>query len=267
MRKNYVTICRIVAERGSVVQPKKKELAIENVLLAGKIMMESNAETYRVEDTMRRMAVAQGLVDADTFVTTTGIIFSPGRLSYTQLVRIEDRSTDLEKVALVNDISRRLVEGKYNARQANQLLHKLEYSNLAFPLWGEMIAAAVASGSFLLLFGGTFEEIPVAMLAGFIGHGVAEVLEGYSKVQFVGEFVAALIVALTVAFFFNLGVVPSLDKIILGGIMPLVPGVLITNSVRDLMSGHFVSGVSKGAEAILTSFALGAGVAIVLSIM
>lgn len=47
--------------------------------------------------------------------------------------------------------------------------------------------------------------------------------------------------------------------------MPLVPGLHITNAVRDLMAGHLVAGLSKGAEAILTSFAIGAGVAVVLA--
>jgi uncharacterized membrane protein YjjP (DUF1212 family) len=58
----------------------------------------------------------------------------------------------------------------------------------------------------------------------------------------------------------------DLDKIIIGSVMPLVPGLLITNAVRDLMAGHLVSGMSKGAEAFLTAFAIGSGVALVLAV-
>ena len=58
----------------------------------------------------------------------------------------------------------------------------------------------------------------------------------------------------------------DLDKIIIGSVMPLVPGLHITAAVRDLMAGHLVSGLSKGAEAFLTAFAIGAGIAAVLSI-
>jgi uncharacterized membrane protein YjjP (DUF1212 family) len=47
--------------------------------------------------------------------------------------------------------------------------------------------------------------------------------------------------------------------------MPLVPGLAITNAVRDLMGGDLVSGLSKGAEALLTAFAIGAGIAAVFS--
>jgi uncharacterized membrane protein YjjP (DUF1212 family) len=33
------------------------------------------------------------------------------------------------------------------------------------------------------------------------------------------------------------------------------------------MAGHLVSGLSKGAEAFLTAFAIGAGIAVVLSFL
>jgi uncharacterized membrane protein YjjP (DUF1212 family) len=45
--------------------------------------------------------------------------------------------------------------------------------------------------------------------------------------------------------------------------MPLVPGLLITNAVRDLISGHLIAGLTKGADAFLTAIAIGAGVSIV----
>ena len=57
----------------------------------------------------------------------------------------------------------------------------------------------------------------------------------------------------------------EIDKIIIGSVMPLVPGLLITNAVRDLMSGHLVSGMSKGAEALLTALAIGGGIALIFS--
>ena len=48
--------------------------------------------------------------------------------------------------------------------------------------------------------------------------------------------------------------------------MPLVPGVLITNAVRDLMAGHFISGMAKVAEAFLTAFAIGLILLLTLSV-
>ncbi len=77
---------------------------------------------------------------------------------------------------------------------------------------------------------------------------------------------AAFVVALLSLIFIRTGLGKQLDVIIIASVMPLVPGLLITNAIRDLMAGHFVSGLSKGAEAFLTAFAIGAGVAVVLTL-
>ncbi|GAA3332351.1 hypothetical protein GCM10020331_092110 [Ectobacillus funiculus] len=67
------------------------------VYLLAKIMLQSGAETYRVEDTMTRIAASFGIHDSHSFVTPTGIIFSIEGMDPTKFVRISDRSTDLEK--------------------------------------------------------------------------------------------------------------------------------------------------------------------------
>ena len=64
----------------------------------------------------------------------------------------------------------------------------------------------------------------------------------------------------------NLGIATNQNIITISGVMPLVPGIVITNAIRDLMAGELLAGISRGVEAALTSFAIGAGVAIVLLI-
>lgn len=242
-----------------------KELAIDCCLLAGRLMMEAGAETYRVEDTMIRMAETQNMMTTHSFITPTGIIFSPGSPYHTKLIRIKDRTTDLEKVALVNDVSRKLSMGLYDLEEAYTQLQKIEQANVMFPLWLQIVAAAVASGAFLILYEGLWSDVPAAILSGGIGFIIVTIIHELTRVKFFAEFVAALFIGITAFTSVKFGLGNELDKIIIGSVMPLVPGLLITNAVRDLMAGHFVSGISKGAEAFLTAFAIGAGVAIVLS--
>ncbi len=65
----------------------------------------------------------------------------------------------------------------------------------------------------------------------------------------------------------KLGIATNQDIITIASVMPLVPGILITNAIRDLLAGELLAGMSRGVEAALTAFAIGAGVAIVLLII
>ncbi|QFT88637.1 Inner membrane protein YjjP [Bacillus sp. THAF10] len=245
-------------------------MAVENTktimeicLLAGRIMMEGGAETYRVEDTMTRIAASFGMEETHCFVTPTGIFMSLNGDNPSQLVRINVRTTDLEKVARVNQISRRIAAGEFTVKDAKDAFEDLEASHLLFPISLQILAAALVSGSFLIMFKGGWTDFLPAIIAGGLGYCGLLFIQHYTKVKFFAEFFAAFIIGIVTLVMVNLGIGKELDKIIIGSVMPLVPGLLITNAVRDLMAGHFVSGLSKGAEAFLTAFAIGAGVAVV----
>ena len=60
----------------------------------------------------------------------------------------------------------------------------------------------------------------------------------------------------------GLGLGENLDRIIIGALMALVPGIAITNAMRDIMAGDMVAGISKGAEALLIGAAIALGTAL-----
>lgn len=242
---------------------------MEVCLLAGKIMLQSGAETYRVEDTMMRIAHAFGAKESHCYVTPTGIIFSieSDQPSKTKLFRITDRTTDLKKVTFVNSISRQITSGELTIDEAYHALEDIEKSTAGYPVFVQVLAAAIASGCFLIMFKGTWYDFFPAVVAGGTGLISFIYAQRLVPIKFFSEFVASLIIALLSLFFVILGWGYELDKIIIGSVMPLVPGLVLTNAVRDLMAGHLVSGLSKGAEALLTAFAIGSGVAVVLTFL
>jgi len=243
----------------------RRELALDCCLLAGKIMMESGAETYRVEDTMIRMAVSQKMMNSHCFVTPTGIMFSPSDELATRFVRINSRRTDLEQVALVNAVSRKLVAGEYTLQEAYEQMQIIDQTDYLFSMKLQVLASAIASGCFMILIGGNWSDFPFAFMFGGFGFWVVEMILGQTRVKIFSEFIGSFIIAVLALLVVKIGWGTNLDTIIIGSVIPLVPGLLITNAVRDLMAGHFVSGLSNGAEAFLTAFAIGAGVAFVLS--
>jgi len=244
---------------------------IEVCLLAGKIMLSNGGETYRVEDTMTRIAKAFLVHETHGYVTPTGIFLTiqgvNKELEQTKFIRISERSIDLNKVVLVNDVSRRISSGNISIEDAYKQLLEIDTLKPLYPSWFPILAAAVASGFFTLMFGGTWNDFWPSFLAGGIGYFSYIYVHHLVKVKFFAEIFAAFIVG-TLSFLFlkiELGI--HLDKIIIGAIMPLVPGVPITNAVRDLMAGDLLSGLARGAEAFLTALAIGTGIAVILAIL
>lgn len=233
--------------------------------LAGKIMLKSGAETYRVEDTMNRIASAYGLRNAQSYVTPTGINFSTGFADPSNTIRVSERSTDLHKITEVNSISRKIDEGGLDAIEAFRLLKEIEKAELAFPEWMQIIAAALTSGCFAIMFNGTWPDFLPACAAGGIGYAVVLWIASMIDVRIIADFFGSFVIGVLAVLFIKTGLGVAMDIIIIGAVMPLVPGLLITNAVRDLMAGHLLSGMGKGAEALLTAFAIGSGIAIVLS--
>jgi len=246
-----------------LISKEKTYEIIEVCLLAGKIMLKNGAETHRVEDTMTRIATAYGAEYSDSFVTPTGIIFSVEGTepTKTKLIRIIERTTNLEKVVKVNDISRKISAGGLTIAQAYYLLNEIENEPKTYSDLMQVMAAAIASGCFLIMFQGTWGDFLPAVAAGGIGFLCSVYFHRLVPIKFFAEFLAAFVVGLIAFAAVRFGVGAEVDKIIIGSVMPLVPGLLITNAVRDLMAGHLVSGISKGAEAFLTAFAIGSGIA------
>ena len=235
-------------------------------LLAGKIMLQSGAETYRVEDTMTRIATAFGVENSHSYMTPTGIIFSVEEPQHiTRLIRISHRTTDLGKIDRVNTVSRSISLGKMTIEEAHVALRNVEQEKPGYPTWLLILMAVLSSGCFLIMFNGNWSDFMPAAFAGGLGYTCALLLPRLVPVRFFAEFSGAMVIGMSAVWMVKSGLGGQIDVIIISSVMPLVPGLLITNAIRDLMAGHLISGLSKGAEAFITSFAIGAGIAFMLS--
>ncbi|WP_241433607.1 threonine/serine exporter family protein [Listeria floridensis] len=226
-------------------------------------MMESGAEIYRVEDTMNRIADAATSKKGITFATPTGIFMSIEGEQHIQLETIPTRTINLEKVSLVNDLSREFSAHNISLEELHSSLVQLEKDTRFFPVWMQILSAGLVSGALMIIFGGSWVDFISTCIIGTLGFIVYYFAAEWLKIKFLAEFLSSFIIGLLAVFVvhFHLGV--NLDKIIIGGVMPLVPGVPITNAVRDLLAGHLLGGMARGMEALLTSGAIGIGIAVV----
>lgn len=236
--------------------------------LAGEIMLKNGAETYRVEETMEHMAKSCGAVKVESFVIPTGVFLtvydSSGRM-LTSMWRVRARTINLDRVSKVNELSRRLVDQRITYNDAYNILQHIDRERTGFSLLPSMLASGAIGGTTAILQNAGIPEIIGAFGAALTVRYIAHVVSRRHGVQFTYEFLGGMTAALIGMLLAVLNSGISRDAIIIGGIMPLVPGVAITNAIRDVMVGDLLSGLSRGMEAALTAMAVTMGVVIGLA--
>lgn len=244
-------------------------------LEVGRIMLQSGSSTNRVEAMMRKVCIGFGYADTESYVTPTGIFISVpddhGEI-HTSIRRIENRRIDLGKITRVSRLVNTLAANPISEDKRGHEYRKLHAELIqidteeAWPGWLRNACGGATSGFFCLLFGGSWAEFAVAFTIGVI---VSWGMKYLAKLAFnnflLNALAAALIVFLAKSSDYYLPYI-RLDNIIIGGIMLLVPGLSITNAIRDTMSGDLVSGTARAVEALFITIGVVAGTATMLKL-
>lgn len=241
---------------------------LKTAMKAARILLQSGSEAYRVEDTVNRIMASFGITAPQTYVTPTGIIMSgedeKGQpMSLVQ--RINGIDVDLEKISMVNDLSRRITLHEMSIQEfdlaLDQILRRPHY-----PLWLVLVGTSLISASFTIMFGGNLTEAALALLAGpivYLFKRLTEILRLNPFLQnSVGGFIAVVIGGIGRM----LGISDSFTFMVIGTIMLLVPGIAITNAIRDTFMGDYLSGTGRIVNSIVTAggIAFGTGLGFVL---
>ena len=244
------------------------EQVIDVCLRAGNVMLKNGAETSRVEETITRLGRAFGVRTVHSFATPTGLFVSMAdeEREKTRMLRITGTATiNLSKVHEVNDLSRRCERGLVSLFELSERLTHIDRVPYTYRLRYQHVAAAISSGAFALLFGGSWPEFVVGAVCGWLSNSVWGII-GERVPVFLRTFFAAFVGVIMAVIGVKYSLATHVEAAILGAVIPLVPGVAVTNSVRDLMAGELLSGVARAAEAMLTAFAIAVAVALVLTI-
>lgn len=231
-------------------------------------MLESGAEAYRVEDSLLRLCRAYGAETGEIFAMPSLLIVSicdPEGHSHTRIRRLYHRGTNLQRVDRLNSLCRAICRDTPPFPQADQELARLAAQpGFSPPL--QIAGYAFVAAFFTPLFGGNFFDALCALAAGASIGLLKLPMDHYGTNSFFVNTVCSMVAALTAIASVRLGLGQHLDKIIIGAFMGLVPGVAITNFMRDLLAGDLFSGITKLTESLLTAtaLALGAGIAISL---
>lgn len=251
--------------------PGDAKLLFSVAMLTGEILLSSGAEIYRVEDSIERILQLSGYEGTESFVTPTCILMTlrdPQEETITTLRRVTVRENNLSRVASANTVARDLVSGKITVAAATERLQEIKRS-VGLPRWVRLLTLLLLPACFYLFFGGTdIRLLPVCLLTGLWLSGVQVLLFGRISVHFFRDLISAAGVAYLASLassVFSPGT-EAVNLVIISSIMPLVPGVVITTAIRDVLHGDYQSGTARAAEAfiIATASAVGVGVGLFL---
>ena len=242
-----------------------QKLILETCLLAGRIMMESGSEVYRVEDTMNRIAANANEPNSISYVTATGIFMALRSSQYTLVENVSERSINLEKVAAVNQLSREFAEKKIDLLTLHNSLVKIDHETPTFPIWLQILSASIMSALLMLLFGGTWPDFIPTFIVGGLGLLIKILIKTWVNVRFFDDLFSSFIIGSCAILLVHFHFAVNADSIIIGAVMALVPGVAITTSFRDILAGHMISGLARGTEALMVAASIGVGIAIALN--
>ncbi len=229
--------------------------------LAAELMLRNGAETYRAEETARHICAAFGY-ESDVIAFPTGIMFQIGP-DKAMIARVSKRDVDFSKIDRVNKISRELAAGALTLTEAEAQLRAVA-DRRGWGLFSQCLIAAGSSAMFALMFLATPFDICAAGVCAFLAQAAVVKLDqeaGMSLVSLAGGFLTAMSAILLTAVFQT----GDVDKIIISALMPLLPGLAMTNAIRDAMRGDLVSGVSRAGEALIRAVVLAAGAGLSIS--
>ncbi|MBQ8312687.1 MAG: threonine/serine exporter family protein [Clostridia bacterium] len=243
---------------------------MEPLQLAGRLIMENGGETYRVEETITRMGKAFGLEKVESFAVPSGLFISYRRQdgdTETSVARVRKGSRNLSRVDAVNAVSRRVEQGEMTCEETLARLKEIEKEPPR--VTGAMLpwAAAASAAGFTGMFGGSVVDM---LISGGVAALVQLMVQWMGK-QSLGDLIATLtgsmltaLIPMLVQFFAGIGAV---EPIVGGALMPLLPGLAMTNAVQDAMRGDMVSGLSHGLSAVLTAVLVAGGALVASAIM
>ncbi len=239
-------------------------------LYAGEIMMKSGAEIYRVEDTIVRICKACKVPYVECFATGTGIFLSldnggPDDDMYTFLKRIESTSIDLWKISEINSFSRKFSTTDLSVEEGLQLLKKID-ANKPYLLQVKLLGACLIGSSFCLMFGGGITDCIGTLFAVAASYSLSFIINKLKFNNFIKIFLSCAL-STSIALLLNYtGLTSLIGPVIIGSVTIFLPGVAITNSARDLLSGEMLAGIAGGTEAIISAVAIASGVGLILQL-
>ena len=245
-----------------------EQLILEFATALGYQLAMSGAETFRIEESVTLVIRSYGL-EPEVYALPNCLIVTLTNfngINLTKMRRIGVHGNDLNKVEQLNSLSRRVCAEHPTPEQAMDLLRDVDAHPSRYRLILRILGHFMGCAGFGVFYGGNYQDAICAGFCGILILFVEYLMTPLKATQFFRTFVSALAGSFAVYAVNALGLVRNVDSAIIGTVIILVPGLLFTNSLRDIMHGDTNSGINRIMQVLLIAAAIALGTAASLSI-
>lgn len=228
----------------------------------------AGAETFRIEESIQRLLYAYG-VECEVFAIPNCLhvsIETADGQAMTRMRRIGYHGNDLDSVERYNSVCRMICAEKPTPQEAVLWLKEADRRRRSYRLTYFLMAYFTAAFGFCLFFGGSLLDSVFSGFCGVIVGVVNRITDKLHVNQFFSILTAAFLMSLPAYGFRLLGIVSNADTVIIGSLMLLVPGLLFTNAMRDIIFGDTNSGTNRMVQVFLIAIAIAMGTAVAMNL-
>ena len=229
----------------------------------------SGAETFRVEESIHRVMLAYG-IDAEVFAIPNCLhvsIETDKGKPMTRMRRVGYHGNDLDAVEKYSNLSRRICAEKPDPQTAMLWLQETKKLCKPYHFLIQLLGHMLGAGGYAVIFGGGLLDCLCACVCGLVVGLVNHFMEKLKANQFFRIIAASFTMALLAYCSGAFGIAKNADAVIIGTLMILLPGLVFTNALRDIIYGDTNSGINRIVQVVLVAaaIALGTGAALNLT--
>lgn len=223
----------------------------------------AGAETFRVEESISRIMRAYG-IEAEVFAIpncmTVSIVTDSGK-PLTRMRRVGYHGNDLDAVERYSNLSRRICQERPDPHIAAKWMKEIDDSRIYYKMRSVLFGSMMGAFGFCLLYGGSLADSICAAICGLIIGITNYYMDKLKANQFFRIIFAAFVMAIPAYCMAEFGIARSADTVIIGALMLLVPGLIFTNAMRDIIYGDINSGINRIVQVFLIAVAIAMGTA------
>ena len=248
-------------KKETVSKRREWEERLALVLDIAEQMVISGAEVARTEYSVRRICKSFGAVRTEALSITTSLIVTVYYDEYgsvTQTRRVDKFAYNMDRLEKMNELSREICDRKLTVEEGRKKFSEL-MSERYFFFYAQLLFFMLIAFTFTLFFGGSLKDAAASAFIAIIFKYIDEFARKLEINKFIPIVVSSLLGGFIAIMAVRAGIADSVEMVSIGDVMLLIPGIMLTNSLRDMFGGDTITGGIRFIEATLIAVMIAVG--------